>query len=205
MTQACHLKGGEGPAGLPKDAFAQAFTLIEIMVVVGIAALLIAVAVPAFVQRLAPESMRVAVSDLAEACSTARAFAILKGVPSVLRIRRAEGVLEIQMVAPPPPDMESDEGGGFPQGEGSATGGASTDGGILRTVKLNEAIHLGELRINHEVWSEPIAHILFLPNGTCDGFSLNLYSNSGERRNLWVESVTGLATVEPDTSTFDAH
>lgn len=183
------------------------FTLIEIMVVVGIAALLISVAIPAFVQRVSPESIRRAISDLAEICSHARAYAILRGTPSVLTIKRGEGILEVSMVAEAP--MPADEAGetvvAVEPLNAPGAEAPTTSGGAVRTLKLNDAIHLGELRVNKETWSDPVAHILFYPNGTCDAFSLNLYSNSGERRNLWVESVTGLATVEPDTSKFNEH
>ena len=65
----------------------QAFTLIEILVVVGILGIITAVGIPSIGKTLQKEGMRKAVSDFVEACSDARANAILKQETSVLTIR----------------------------------------------------------------------------------------------------------------------
>jgi len=57
------------------------FTLIEIMIVVGIAALVMATAVPFIQNTLRKDPLRQAVSDVTEACSHARARAIFSGTP----------------------------------------------------------------------------------------------------------------------------
>jgi prepilin-type N-terminal cleavage/methylation domain-containing protein len=69
---------------------AGAFTLIEIMVVVGIIGLTLTIGVPAFVRALNKEGMRKAQSDLLEACKNARGAAILKGQPQALTFRPVE-------------------------------------------------------------------------------------------------------------------
>ncbi|HYT60008.1 MAG TPA: type II secretion system protein, partial [Haliangiales bacterium] len=63
-------------AGFGKKAHSRrAFTLIEIMVVVGVLAIVLAMGVPPFIRMMRKDSLRQAVSDIEEACSKARAEA----------------------------------------------------------------------------------------------------------------------------------
>ncbi len=71
-----------------------AFTLIEIMVVVGIIGLTLTMGVPAFVRALHKEGMRKAESDLLEACQKARGGAIIHAQPQNLIIHPAERTFE---------------------------------------------------------------------------------------------------------------
>ena len=64
-----------------------AFTLIEIMIVVAIMGLIMAMGIPSLARSMRKEGMRKAVSDMVEACSGARAAAILSGQPAELVIR----------------------------------------------------------------------------------------------------------------------
>ena len=65
----------------------RAFTLIEIMIVVGIIGVIMTMGVPSIIRSLRKEGMRKAVSDLTEACSAARAAAILSSTTSDMVIR----------------------------------------------------------------------------------------------------------------------
>jgi len=82
----------------------RAFTLIEVMVVVAIMAIVMTLAIPMIYQQLHPESMRKAVNDIMEACSHARARAILDGVQVDLVIRPADRQFDLAVgsSAPPP-------------------------------------------------------------------------------------------------------
>ena len=54
-----------------------------------------------------------------------------------------------------------------------------------------------------EDWTEDEeAHVWFYSNGTCDEMSLVLLSDKGERRNIFLEVVTGLAEFEVDPLKF---
>jgi len=75
------ISGKRSPHG------ALAFTLIELMVVVAIMGIVMAIAIPSIYRQLNPESMQKAVTDVMEACSHARARAILSGQPTELVIR----------------------------------------------------------------------------------------------------------------------
>jgi general secretion pathway protein H len=71
----CGIPGREGEGG---------FTLIEILIVVGIIGLTMTLGVPAFVKAMQKEGMRKAQSDLLEACKNARGAAILHATPQDL-------------------------------------------------------------------------------------------------------------------------
>jgi len=91
-------------------ARAGAFTLIEILIVVGIIGLTLTMGVPAFVKAVHKEGMRKAQSDLLEACQKARAGAILRadGKPQELIIRPPDGTFEAPGAFPLtalPPDV----------------------------------------------------------------------------------------------------
>jgi len=72
-----------------------AFTLIEILVVVGIIGLTLTMGVPAFVRALHKEGMRKAESDLLEACQKARGAAIINGRSQDLIIKPMERTFEV--------------------------------------------------------------------------------------------------------------
>src|SRR6266581_2780388 len=76
-----------------------AFTLIEIMVVVAIMGIVMTIAIPTVYQQLHPESMRKAVSDVMEACSHARARAILNGAETELVIHPADRQFTVSSAA----------------------------------------------------------------------------------------------------------
>ena len=72
----------------------RAFTLIEIMIVVGIIGLIMAMGVPSLLQMLRKEGMRKAVSDVTELLGDARAEAILKGQKTYVSFRPADNRLD---------------------------------------------------------------------------------------------------------------
>ena len=86
-----------------------AFTLIEIMIVVGFLALIVGMGVPSIVASLRKEGMRKAVSDVVEACVTARSSAIMTSQAVDVVIRPFERTIT---VSPAPGDAEGDSGSG---------------------------------------------------------------------------------------------
>lgn len=76
-----------GPQSKRSGVKPRGFTLIEIMIVVGIIGLIMAMGIPSIARSLRKEGMRKAASDLVEACSGARAAAILTGQTADLVIR----------------------------------------------------------------------------------------------------------------------
>ena len=86
-------RGGPARAG--------AFTLIEILIVVGIIGLSLTMGVPAFVRAMHKEGMRKAQSDLLEACQKARGAAIINAKSQELIIKPADRSFEAPGAFPP--------------------------------------------------------------------------------------------------------
>ncbi len=82
--------------GLPRrsaPARTRAFTLIEIMIVVGIIGLIAAMGVPSLLPMIRKEGMRKAVGDVTDLLGNARAQAILKGQNAWVSFRPADNQL----------------------------------------------------------------------------------------------------------------
>ena len=74
----------------------RAFTLIEIMVVIGIMAIIFAIAMPSVYRQMHKDSMRQAVTDVLEACSRARERAILTGQTCEVHLRPVDRMISRQ-------------------------------------------------------------------------------------------------------------
>jgi prepilin-type N-terminal cleavage/methylation domain-containing protein len=169
---------------------ASAFTLIELMIVIGIVAIIMATGVPAFVHAMRKEGLRKAVSDVVEGCSHARAQAILHGVPTELVIRAEDGQISVRPMAVRTAEP-SQEGGGQP------ASGSSGNASAVTTFRANlpDDIAIKFLFVNFEDQMEfPETHVRFFPNGTCDEFTLILSAASGEQK-ISLDVITGLADV----------
>lgn len=161
-----------------------AFTLIEIMIVVAILAIVMTVAIPAFVSAQNRRPMRLATEGLLEACATARAQAILRGSLVELRIRPQDYTFEV-----------------VPAGAGAAAVPAGPrpapkagDGHGMFNFKLPEEIGLEELAINFQLLKEAEAvAVRFQPNGISDEFTVVIRSLHGELRKITLDPVTGRA------------
>src|ERR1051325_7209106 len=82
----------------------------------------------------------------------------------------------------------------------------SGGGGAGFAVKLSDKIIVEGMGINGEDYTEDeVGRVRFYPNGTSDEFSIVLLSDRGERRNITLEVVTGLADVETDPNKFKAR
>ncbi|HUR44231.1 MAG TPA: prepilin-type N-terminal cleavage/methylation domain-containing protein [Candidatus Saccharimonadales bacterium] len=200
----------------------RAFTLIELMVVVGIIGIILGIAVPSLYRQLHPESIMKVSNDFLEACSTARANAILTGGEAYLEIRAADRTVSVvggaapnqgpEFSAGPRNTLESKSvsGENWRMAErrssppAAATSGAS---GGLSSFKISDAIVIEGLGINGEDWTEDeIARVRFYPNGTSDEFTIVLFSpKTGERRNIWLDVVTATADFEVDPLKFKAR
>jgi prepilin-type N-terminal cleavage/methylation domain-containing protein len=188
---------------------AAAFTMIELMVVVAIMAIFLTISVPFMNTAIGKrKGINGAVKDVQEALKLARDWAILKQTPHEVRIRPGDGVFDVgplsgessEQPAGFSPDVSghewrSDEGAG--QRPGAAAAGSFS-------VTLPAGVRIEGLGVNGEDWTEdPVAHVRFYPNGTSDEMSVVLYrAESGERRNVWLEVVTGLSEIETDPAKF---
>lgn len=168
----------------------RAFTLVEIMIVVGIIAIVVAMGMPAFVQTFKKEPLRKAVSDIVDACNEARAQAILKGIPAVLTIRAADGQIAVATINTNAPGIE---GADLPLIESGSAEGATAP---AFSARLHDDIAVILLYVNLKDRMEAEeSRVRFYPNGTSDEFAIVLQSGGGIRK-ISLECVTGLPTVE---------
>lgn len=166
-----------------------AFTLIEILVVVGIIGVIMTIAIPSIYQTLHQDSMRKAVSDVMEACSHARAQAILNGVNMALRIHPRDREFQVVTLS----GGTKKEAGDPEPDEGHASGSA------VFSVRLSNRIMIEMVDVNFiEYKDEDEALVHFYPNGTSDEFTMVLLNDQNEARKISLEVVTALADVEVD-------
>jgi len=173
---------GAGPAG---------FTLIEIMVVVGIIGIVLAMGAPPFVRSLRKDALRQAASDIEEACSKARAQAILQGVPTELVIRAKDGQLTVASL----PEAGFNRAGpdGAPAEPSAVAAGPHSP---VFSAHLHEDVAVTLLYVNLKDQMEAEeSRVHFYPNGTSDEFTIVLQTERGIRK-ISLECVTGLANVE---------
>ncbi len=165
-----------------------AFTLIEILIVCAIIGIMMTIAIPSVYRSLHPESMRKAVSDVVEACSHARAMAILQGVPTAVTIRPADGVFSVGTLASSGPQI----------GDLGKEGAQPAQSGQIFRTQLSDTIKIEFLGINLHPDLQEMEEVAvrFFPNGTCDECAIVLRSEKNELRKITLEVVTGLADVD---------
>ena len=164
----CPVPIGPGPHRLSGG---RAFTLIEIMIVVGIIGLVAAMGMPAVLKELQKEGMRKAVSDVRDVFFTARERAILSGhtVKAVFHIQdRRFGV-----------DGDCD--------------GVNIHSGKTTSATLPNGIEFGMFDIYHQDYAESESTwIFFNPDGTCDDGVVIALLGRGEKKFITLDFATGL-------------
>lgn len=151
---------------------AWAFTLIEIMLVIGILAIVMAMAIPPIYRGLSKEPMRRTIVGLQDAFLDARAAAILEGKTTAVVFHPGERTF----------GLEGAKARQRPGGEAS---------GIIPEAVLVEMIEINLMSF----MEAPTAKVRFFPDGTCDEFILVLHSDKGEWRKITLESTTGIMSA----------
>jgi prepilin-type N-terminal cleavage/methylation domain-containing protein len=176
MNAAPHNQGGF--LGSPKG-----FTLIELMVVVGIMGLILAMGAPTLYKFFHKEGFRKSVEDVMEACSTARSRAIMGQQTTVLVFLPSENNLTTQF------RVESVGGGGW--------------GGEVLNGQLPDDVAIEKIRVDGtDCMGLNWVRIRFFPNGTCDELELVLKNSAGERRRISLELTTSLASLDSDPNNW---
>jgi prepilin-type N-terminal cleavage/methylation domain-containing protein len=167
------------------------FTLIELMVVIGIMAIILTIGIPSILLMWRKEGMRKATADVVEVCSKARAQAILRGAPMDVVFHPLDRRLEI--------GSGGSDSGGAPAEGGGAVGGErpTLPGGGGSSAEIPEDITIEMLDINlSEYKDSEWARVRFFPNGTSDEMTLILRSDKNEWKKVSLEVTTGLASVD---------
>lgn len=169
------------------------FTLIEIMVVVGIIGIIMAAGIPSIVSALRQEGIRKGTNNMLEACEKARAQAIINGVTMAVNFRPTEGAFSIGAGGSA---AESGHEDSASQAEGNA---APARAFAAFSAKLPEDVKFEMLDVNMvELSAAEDARVRFFPNGTCDEMVVILVSDKGERRVVTLEITTGMPTLYDD-------
>lgn len=154
---------------------AAGFTLIEILLVVGIMALIAATAVPNIYQLAKKEGMRRAISDLKEVCDNARAQAIFSGKPVAVVFYPRERTFYIGSGSPV-----------FDPMTGQSTRAELVKPGTGTTGIIPDDINLEMLDVNGlEYKDSDWVDVWFYQDGTCEELVIN-YS-SPDTPSLWIK------------------
>ena len=178
------------------------FTLIEIMIVIGIIALVMTAGIPLMTRAMNKNQLAKAMNDTLEGCKLARDRAILQNKPYdfVMRNRSekdAEIAVEEARVKDPgaTPSAMSGSAAGTLAAPSSAPASARDSGSLLGDFprKLGDDVAVEAVFVNmidHMGASE--ARVRFYPNGTSDEFMVT-FGHQGNRRTVKVDIITGAA------------
>jgi len=182
------------------------FTLVELLVVIAILGIIMGVAIPTLHRKFNPNSIEQAVKDIMEACSHARAYAILQGVEVDLVFDGDSGVISLQPAGGAKTRSPSDSDAFAPMEleEKPKPAAAVSSETLSFTATLSEAVVIEAIEVNFDdQFQYTEARARFRPNGTCDECKIVLlHHESGARRLITLEVSTALADVESDPSKF---
>ena len=190
----------------PKPASRRGFTLLEVMIVVGIAALILAISVP-FVQRtFKRDAVYRAVKVVEDALHNARATAIFNNAPTDLIIHPQNRSFQVAASGPRSPSATLDD----PQDRDEVDDRDRMRGGARASIRdfsrhapkpfsgtLEDEVSIELLDVNFQEYrDEEEARVRFHPNGTSDEFTIVMKIGSTAWRKITLDLVTGLPTLE---------
>ena len=186
-----HATGGlrQSRSNRPRS---RAFTLIEIMIVVGIMGIVMGMSVPIVYKLWRKAPMQQAVKDIVEVCSHARARAIMHGQVTEVVFHPKQNRLELVGGGGAPPPASG------PVGQVPPSAPAATGSGL--SAQLDSQVIIEELDINMsgvEFNNVDSARVRFYPNGVSDEMRMILFDGR-DRMGIELEITTGLASVVPD-------
>lgn len=164
-----------------------AFTLVEIMVVIGILGMVMAMGLPSFLNTIRKDPLRQAVADIVEGCSKARAQAILAGETAELVIEAGTGQIFV-----PPWRTKSETDGSDPKA--SAPQELASRQQFQAQMDRDIAVTLLYVNLKDRMEAEQ-ARVRFYPNGTSDDFTIIFESPAGVRK-ISLDCITGLPDTE---------
>lgn len=171
----------------------RAFTLIELMIVIGIMAVIVAMGIPMIYHTLHKEGLTKAVNDTVEVLGTARRLAILQGRMTEVIFHPKESRLEVAGGASPRPSANESEGAA------PANTPAPDNSGLSAQLPSNVIIEMLDVNMSGiEYRDAEFVRVRFYPNGTCDELTMLLRSDQNQRRGISLEVTTGLASVLND-------
>ena len=187
----------------PGRTAVSAFTLIELMVVMGLLMIILAIGVPKMVQgNRSP--LGESLNAVMEACAAARRQAILTGSTSRVTIRAGEGEILTagsgggKSSAQKDGDINSDMADFLdetPRPAPKPSAGAGFSGRIHDDV----GVHFISVNFDESMDKDQV-EVKFYSNGTSDEFTIGMRHESGDAvlRFVQLDSVTGLAYIKTE-------
>ena len=170
----------------------QAFTLLEIMMVVAIIGLMMTMSVPAILRTMHQGPLRKAVNDVLNICSHARAQAILHGVTTTVVFHPQSGDLMLAGIA----TTNSTAGFAPPNAPTGEPTTAAPDASALNSTHFDHSIIIDMLDVNLSEYKDASeALVRFFPDGTSDEMTLIIHSGD-QYRKITLEVTTGRASME---------
>jgi prepilin-type N-terminal cleavage/methylation domain-containing protein len=177
----------------------RAFTLIEIMIVIGIIALVMTAGVPMMFRAMNKNPLTKAVNDVLEGCKTARDRAILQN-RSYDFVIRPRGEEDYELQVEPAKDRDADRPShiGAPSLAAAPATPAQNAPSLVpdfpRAIQhevVIELLYVNLVNVIDQIGAEE-ARVRFYPNGTSDEFTLVL-NYKGQQRTITVDIITGAA------------
>ena len=170
----------------------QAFTLLEIMMVVAIIGLMMTMSVPAILRTMHQGPLRKAVNDVLNICSHARAQAILHGVTTTIVFHPQSGDVMLAGIA----TTNSTDGFASPYASPGETTTTASSASALNSTHFDDSITIDMLDINLSEYKDASqALVRFFPDGTSDEMTLIIHSGD-QYRKITLEVTTGRASLE---------
>jgi Tfp pilus assembly protein FimT len=158
------------------------------LIVVGIIAMIMSIAIPAFVNAKNRGPIQQGIRDFEEIAHDARALAILRGAAVDLHISAYDGSMRVDMAPPSGTNI-------FGQALMAAPTRANVPNVPGKTLPDGVTIQLLDVYgISYKDFGE--AKVRFFPNGTTEDFNMVLQGPNGELRRLWLEVVSGRSDWE---------
>lgn len=170
----------------------QGFTLIEIMIVIGIMAVVMAISVPSMFRRVEKDSIRKSTQDVLDVFQYARTQAIVNGRPVRLVIRPQEMVFTVMPLKKTELSEEEYLAQELETSLRQEEAEASTQN--RGTMRLSERMRILFLGVNFvpDLQEAEMVGVSFYPNGTSDEFTMLIISDRNESRLFQLDVPTAL-------------
>jgi len=177
----------------PHSALRPGFTLIELMIVVGIMGIAMTMSIPMVYKLWHKAPMIKAVRDVSEVLSRARAQAIMQNSMAEVTFHPRERTMQVSGAVSPSRASHSqyDDLGAI-----APTPPPAPHSGMSATIDSSISIEMLDVNLT-EYKDADIARARFYPNGTCDELTIILHSDQGQWFKIALEITTSLATVGP--------